>query len=119
MSNPTPLIGIVGGVGPYAGLDLAAKVFAQTRARRDQEHLPLALLSLPHTPKSVSVVPLVCTVQMPFPSECRIVPSAPTAYTEGSLYEDHTDISDLDEGTPLVWGTHTSVAGTQPSPSMA
>ncbi len=49
MSNPTPLIGIVGGVGPYAGLDLAAKVFAQTRARRDQEHLPLALLSLPHT----------------------------------------------------------------------
>ncbi len=49
MSDPTPLIGIVGGVGPYAGLDLAAKVFDQTAARRDQEHLPVALLSLPHT----------------------------------------------------------------------
>ncbi len=43
------LIGIAGGVGPYAGLDLAAKVFDQTAARRDQEHLPVALLSLPHT----------------------------------------------------------------------
>ncbi len=49
MSEPAPLIGIVGGVGPYAGLDLAAKVFDQTCARRDQEHLPVALLSLPHT----------------------------------------------------------------------
>ncbi|OQA47405.1 MAG: Aspartate racemase [Chloroflexi bacterium ADurb.Bin325] len=49
VSLPAPLIGIVGGVGPYAGLDLAAKVFGQTRAQSDQEHLPLALLSLPHT----------------------------------------------------------------------
>ncbi len=49
MSEPIPLIGIVGGVGPFAGLDLAAKVFDQTAARRDQEHLPVALLSLPHT----------------------------------------------------------------------
>jgi aspartate racemase len=41
------LIGIVGGVGPYAGLDLATKIFDQTIADRDQEHLPLALLSMP------------------------------------------------------------------------
>jgi len=41
------MIGIVGGVGPYAGLDLALKICDQTRATRDQDHLPVAMLSLP------------------------------------------------------------------------
>ena len=41
------MIGIVGGVGPYAGLDLAEKIFDQTIASADQEHLPVALLSVP------------------------------------------------------------------------
>ncbi|MBM4169789.1 MAG: aspartate/glutamate racemase family protein [Ignavibacteria bacterium] len=45
--NSKPLIGIVGGMGPYAGLDLAKKVFDQTIATRDQEHLPLVLVSAP------------------------------------------------------------------------
>lgn len=34
-------IGIVGGVGPYAGLDLMRKIMDQTVAGRDQEHLPI------------------------------------------------------------------------------
>ena len=41
------IIGIVGGVGPYAGLDLTEKIFGQTIASSDQEHLPVALLSFP------------------------------------------------------------------------
>ena len=41
------IIGIVGGVGPYAGLDLAKKILDQTIARQDQQHLSIALLSLP------------------------------------------------------------------------
>lgn len=41
-------IGIVGGVGPYAGLDLAKKIFDQTKASADQDHLPVSLLSIPH-----------------------------------------------------------------------
>lgn len=41
------MIGVVGGVGPYAGLDLVAKIFDQTEASADQDHLPLALLSAP------------------------------------------------------------------------
>ena len=40
------MIGIVGGVGPYAGLDLLRKVFDNTIARRDQDHLDTILLSL-------------------------------------------------------------------------
>lgn len=42
-----PTIGIVGGVGPYAGLDLTRKVFDQTLAGSDQEHLPVILVSRP------------------------------------------------------------------------
>jgi aspartate racemase len=42
-----PIIGIVGGVGPYAALDLAQKIFDETVAQRDQDHLPVALLSYP------------------------------------------------------------------------
>ena len=42
------IIGIVGGVGPYAGLDLAKKILDNTQATSDQQHLPIALLSLPH-----------------------------------------------------------------------
>ena len=41
------IIGIVGGLGPYAGLDLTRKIFDQTRANTDQEHLSVALLSIP------------------------------------------------------------------------
>ena len=41
------MIGIVGGVGPYAGLDLLRKLFDNTLANSDQEHLDTVLLSLP------------------------------------------------------------------------
>jgi len=40
-------IGIVGGVGPYAGIDLMQKVFDNTLAGTDQEHVDALLFSLP------------------------------------------------------------------------
>lgn len=40
------MIGIVGGVGPYSGIDLLKKVFDNTLAKNDQEHLDVALLSM-------------------------------------------------------------------------
>lgn len=40
-------IGVLGGLGPYAGLDLVRAVFDETAARTDQEHLPVALISYP------------------------------------------------------------------------
>lgn len=46
-ANQRSIIGVVGGVGPYAGLDLCRKIFDQTKARRDPDHLPVSLLSLP------------------------------------------------------------------------
>lgn len=40
------MIGIVGGIGPFAGKDLLEKVFENTIAHSDQEHLDVALLSM-------------------------------------------------------------------------
>lgn len=41
------MIGVVGGMGPYAGLDLVKKIFDLTNAGKDQEHLPVLLYSAP------------------------------------------------------------------------
>lgn len=41
------MIGIVGGIGPYSGIDLLKKVFDNTLASSDQEHLDTILLSMP------------------------------------------------------------------------
>lgn len=46
--QPSPrTIGIVGGLGPYAGYDLVRKIFRWTKASSDQDHLPLMLHSFP------------------------------------------------------------------------
>jgi aspartate racemase len=41
------IIGLVSGVGPYAGLDLLGKIVMQTAATSDQEHLPVFSISWP------------------------------------------------------------------------
>ena len=40
-------IGVLGGLGPYAGLDLVRALFDETIAGNDQEHLPVTLISYP------------------------------------------------------------------------
>jgi aspartate racemase len=40
-------IGVIGGLGPYAGIDLVRKIFDSTQASRDQDHLPVVLISFP------------------------------------------------------------------------
>ncbi|SEG36117.1 cysteate racemase [Sphingobacterium lactis] len=42
------MIGIVGGVGPLAGVDIVKKIIEETNARRDQDHLPVLLSSQSH-----------------------------------------------------------------------
>ena len=41
------IIGVVGGMGPLAGMDLSMKIFSQTLAEKDQDHLPVILYSTP------------------------------------------------------------------------
>lgn len=42
------MIGIVGGIGPMAGVDLYRQIVENTIARTDQEHVPVLLASLPN-----------------------------------------------------------------------
>ena len=42
------MIGVIGGMGPYAGIDLIKKILDMTKATSDQEHIPLSLISVPH-----------------------------------------------------------------------
>ena len=42
-----PLLGVIGGVGPYAGLDFIRKIFMNTNAVKDQDHLSCILVSCP------------------------------------------------------------------------
>ena len=46
-SSPRDAIGVLGGLGPYAGLDLVRAIFDETDAHRDQDHLPVVLVSVP------------------------------------------------------------------------
>jgi aspartate racemase len=41
------IIGIIGGIGPYAGIDLVQKIFDNTVATLDVDHLPVILYSIP------------------------------------------------------------------------
>lgn len=41
------MIGIIGGVGPLAGVDTYKKIIEETQATSDQDHLPVLLYSLP------------------------------------------------------------------------
>ena len=41
------IIGVIGGVGPQAGLDFVQKIFSNTLAVRDQDHLNCILISCP------------------------------------------------------------------------
>ena len=41
------IVGVIGGLGPYAGLDFVKKIFSNTRATTDQEHLDCILVSCP------------------------------------------------------------------------
>lgn len=45
--NERNAIGVLGGLGPYAGLDLVKKIFDNTEAAFDQDHLPVVLISYP------------------------------------------------------------------------
>ncbi|MDR1238669.1 MAG: amino acid racemase [Treponema sp.] len=47
LKHSHPLIGVIGGVGPYAGLDFVRNIFNNTRALKDQEHLNTLLVSCP------------------------------------------------------------------------
>lgn len=50
------MIGVLGGMGPAATLDLMTKLLRLTPVERDQEHLPLVVVSDPRVPDRVAPI---------------------------------------------------------------
>ncbi|KFX06877.1 aspartate racemase [Pectobacterium betavasculorum] len=46
----TPLIGVLGGMGPLATVDLLHKIVEETPASRDQDHVPVITWNVPQIP---------------------------------------------------------------------
>lgn len=49
-------VGILGGMGPAAALDLQAKILALTPATRDEDHLPVVTWNVPQIPDRVAAI---------------------------------------------------------------
>jgi aspartate racemase len=49
-------VGILGGMGPAAAIDLQAKILAATPATSDPEHLPIVVWNVPQVPDRVAAV---------------------------------------------------------------
>ncbi|MGV2904820.1 aspartate/glutamate racemase family protein [Achromobacter sp. AGC25] len=50
------MIGVLGGMGPLATVDFMERVVRLTGAERDQDHLPMMVANLPHTPDRSSAI---------------------------------------------------------------
>ncbi len=48
MNNKKPVIGVIGGIGPHASLDLVHKIMNNTEASKDEDHIPIILQSIPN-----------------------------------------------------------------------
>lgn len=49
-------VGILGGMGPAATVDLMAKVLQETRATRDEDHVPLIVWNVPQVPSRPAAI---------------------------------------------------------------
>lgn len=67
------IIGIVGGIGSYAALDLIRKIYDNAGARTDQDHLPIAMLSLPHLIEDRTKFLLGESTHNPGPAIARVI----------------------------------------------
>jgi aspartate racemase len=55
--NPeSPLLGVLGGMGPLATADFLAKLVAETPATRDQDHIPYVAWGVPQIPERPAAI---------------------------------------------------------------
>ncbi len=67
------MIGIVGGIGPMAGIDLYKKILENTIATIDQEHLPVLLASMPNEIADRTSFLHGRSIENPAPALARII----------------------------------------------
>jgi aspartate racemase len=53
---PSPLLGVLGGMGPLATADFLAKLAAETPATRDQDHIPYVAYGVPQIPERPAAI---------------------------------------------------------------
>lgn len=58
MPNPlsSPLLGVLGGMGPLATADFLTKLVAETPATRDQDHIPYVAYGVPQIPERPAAI---------------------------------------------------------------
>ena len=52
----SPLLGVLGGMGPLAAADFLAKLVAETPATRDQDHIPYVAWGVPQIPERPAAI---------------------------------------------------------------
>jgi aspartate racemase len=97
------MIGVLGGMGPAATLDFMAKVIRLTPATRDQDHLPLIVLSDPRVPDRVGPI-MTGEGEPPLPAMVRGLRALEAAGAGCIVIPCHTAhvwYDDLQASTPL------------------
>src|SRR5688572_33509583 len=52
----SPLLGVLGGMGPLATVDFLAKLIEETGAERDEDHVPVVVYSVPQIPSRPAAI---------------------------------------------------------------
>ena len=65
------MFGIVGGMGPLAGVNLLRRIIELTNAKADRHHIPIILYSVPQIPDRVAAI--LGTGRSPFPEILSLV----------------------------------------------
>ncbi|MDH5534041.1 MAG: amino acid racemase [Betaproteobacteria bacterium] len=62
----SPLLGVLGGMGPLATVDFLEKLIAETPAERDADHVPVVVYSVPQIPDRPAAI--LAGAQSPLPA---------------------------------------------------
>lgn len=74
MTAPHPIVGIIGGMGPEATVDLMSRVIAATPAQDDADHIHMIVDCNPKIPSRIAAL-LDKTGESPSPELCRMARS--------------------------------------------
>jgi aspartate racemase len=97
------MIGVLGGMGPAATVDFMVKIIRLTPVTRDQEHLPLIVLSDPHVPDRVGPI-MTGEGEAPLPAMVRGIRTLEAAGAGCIVIPCHTAhvwYDELQASTPL------------------
>ena len=75
-SKTTPLLGVLGGMGPLATVDFLTKLIEESGAERDDDHVPVVVYSVPQIPSRPAAI--IAGGESPLPAMLVRVDGYPT-----------------------------------------